>query len=413
MQGGVFMNGYAITGMLFTALIFLVPAGSTAVTVSTVSGLSDAVADANSGGDRRIFIASGTYHLNGVFFRITADNVTIAGATGTREDVVLDGDYQTTEIFQLAGSSITIKDLTLKQAYFHPIHIFPDNHDVSGILITNVHIIDPGQQAIKINQDGAKRYSANNGTIQRSAIELTESGRARVWQINSSCYTGGIDAHHAEGWTVRDNTITGFWCSGGLSEHAIHFWSFSEDTVVERNRIVNCDRGIGFGLGSSGHRGGIIRNNMIYHDTGHSYSDVGIGLESATGVQVYNNTIYQEHGYPNAIEYRFSATDNVVLSNNLTNRSIASRDGGTAILTRNVTTARADWFTSVAAGDLHLASPLAAVVDRGVAVSGLRDDFDREPRPMGKGIDIGADEWTVREGVQRSAQPWLQLLLDE
>ncbi len=189
------------------ALILLTPAMGRAVTVSTVSALADAIESANAGGDKQITLAAGLYSLNGVYLRITADDITVAGATGRSTDVVLDGNYVTTEIFQLLGSNITLRDMTLKRASNHPIHIFPESSDVTGILINNIHIIDPGQQAVKINQNTAKTLSANFGRITRSTIELTENGRDKVWEINGSCYTGGVDAHHAKGWRVDGNII--------------------------------------------------------------------------------------------------------------------------------------------------------------------------------------------------------------
>jgi hypothetical protein len=51
---------------------------------------------------------------------------------------------------------------------------------------------------------------------------------------------------------------------------------------------------------------------MIYHDTSAGFADVAIGLENASGTQVYNNTIFMENSYPNAIEYRFSGTSGVL-----------------------------------------------------------------------------------------------------
>jgi hypothetical protein len=139
--------------------------------------------------------------------------------------------------------------------------------------------------------------------------------------------------------------------------------------------------------------GGIIRNNMIYHDVTEGFADVGIGLESAPGAQVYNNTIFQEHSYPNAIEYRFAATTGVSIINNLTNRAIAPRDGASGTVSHNVTHGESGWFLAPGQGDLHLASSVDDVVDQGVLVSGLVDDFDGDSRPRGTGYDVGADEY--------------------
>jgi len=389
---------------------------ASAVTVDDVDGLITAVSNANGGGDPTILLSDGTYHLNGRYLRITADGVTVRSAGGKRSTVILDGDYETTEIFQVVASNVTIADLTIKRAIYHPIHIMAtDGDNVTGSLIKNVHIIDPGQQAIKINPDSGHTHTVDDGTITGSLIELTDSGRTKVWEINGSCYTGGIDAHGATGWKIQDNLIKGFWCSGGLSEHGIHFWSNSRNTLVERNQIIDCDRGIGFGLGSRGHNGGIIRNNMIYQGSDHGYSDVGIGMESAPGAQVYNNTIFLEHDYPNSIEYRFSSTTDVSIVNNLTNRAITARDGGLADLSHNRTNAQPGWFTDSNTGNLHLAGRVSTVIDAGAVIVGLADDFDKDSRPQGAGIDIGADEYTIDipvPGRTNIISPWLYLLME-
>jgi hypothetical protein len=406
---------------MFPALYFRIPllllflgtlSASTAgadIVVNTVAQLVSAVNNTQSGGDRIILVADGTYLLNGNYLRLAVNDITVRSQSGKRENVILDGNYQTTEIFQVVASGATIADLTLKRAYDHPIHVMAASTDVENTLISNMHIIDPGQQAIKINPDAGRTHFVNNGRITGSLIELTDNGRAKVWERNGSCYTGGVDAHQAEGWIIEDNEIRGFWCAAGLSEHGVHFWSDSSNTLVQRNLIIDCDRGIGFGLGSSGHSGGIIRNNMIHHGEDHGMSDVGIGLESASDAQVYNNTIFHEHGYPNGIEYRFAASNNLTIVNNLTNRSISSRNGGTAtLISNNLNNAAADWFLDAPNGDLHLGSERSGVTDAALAVSGLIDDFDKQSRPQGAGFDIGADEYSTST---QSTLSWLLLLL--
>lgn len=117
-----------------------------------------------------------------------------------------------------------------------------------------------------------------------------------------------------------------------MAEHAIHIWSGSENNLVEGNTIIDCDRGIGFGMGNRVNYGGVIRNNTITHaNNGHPNADVGIVLESSPDTEVYGNTILMEHAYPNAIEYRFKATRNVKIYDNVVNRRIVAKDGAVRV----------------------------------------------------------------------------------
>ena len=358
------------------------------VNVSTVEDLQDAINTATSG--TTILVADGTYNLgqNGHYLWLDTPNVTLRSASGNREAVILDDNYSASETVTIAASNVTIADVTIKRAGTHPIHVVtPSGANTSGTLIYNVRVIDPGQQAIKINPS-ATGYYLDNGTVACASIELTDAGRQKVLDINGSCYTGGVDAHQARSWVIRDNLIQGFWCSSDLAEHGIHMWSDSADTLVERNKIVDCARGIGFGLGSSGHSGGVIRNNMVRVN-----QDVGIGLENSPNTHVYNNTVYDGNDYMASIEYRFAATSGVSIINNLTNKAILSRDGGSGTVQNNVTNAQASWFASAATGDLHLASSISSVVDRGQTLAEVPDDYDGDLRPIGSASDVGADEY--------------------
>lgn len=221
--------------------------GGNVVNVSDEVGLWTAVNAAQPGDT--ILLADGIYNLGqaGYFLWIGASNITLRSASGNREAVILDDDWRASETITIAGSNVTIADISIRRARTHPIHVVSTNSgDTNNTLVYNVHIIDPGQQAIKINPHSAREKFPNFGEIACSHIELTDAGRSKVLEINGSCYTGGIDAHAARGWVIRDNLIEGFWCgSGGLSEHGIHLWSDSQDTLVARNQLTNNARGIG------------------------------------------------------------------------------------------------------------------------------------------------------------------------
>lgn len=377
--------------VLFLSIIMLIltlfSIKGEAATVTNATELADAIVQANNGGDKTIRLQDGIYNLDDMLW-VEADGVTVYGISGDRDSVIIRGsgmDGPVSHIFNVAGSRFSVYDMTLRDVANHAVQL---QIDVDSTIIRNLHILDTGEQMIKVAYDpGNPGLSSDNGLIERCLLEYSAG-------IGPQFYIGGIDAHNAKGWTVKNNIFIGIRSPGqDVAEHAIHFWSDSENTLVEGNLIINCDRGIGFGLGDRGHTGGIIRNNMIYHNSSEGFADVGIGLESAVNVQVYNNTVYQEQSYPNAIEYRFAATTGTTIANNLTNMGISQRDGASATLTCNLTNAEASWFVNPSAGDLHLSFPVSAVIDQGQPIPGLTDDFDSGLRPQGEGIDIGADEY--------------------
>ena len=379
------------------------------VNVSTVSALENAVNNASSGDT--ILIADGTYTLNGVYLRIDTPNVTLRSASGNRVAVVLDGNYITTEIIQIVASNVTVADVTLREAYYHPIHVMTSAAgDTVNTLIYNVHLIDPGEQAIKINPAVDGTYP-DDGVIACSHLELTDAGRPF---IRNNCYTGGIDAHQAEGWTIRDNLIEGFWCQNGLSEHGIHLWRGCRDTLVERNTLRENARGIGFGLADSGdartygdnpcpsagggyvdHYGGIIRNNFVFVSSASLFAseygfDCGICLWQACGAQIFNNTVVSTQAPFSSIEWRFDNTD-LELRNNLVSHNLRDR-GGTAVLSHNLENAPLSLFVDGANGNLHLMSTAFAAIDQGLTLPQVTDDVDGDARPYGPAPDLGADE---------------------
>jgi len=254
---------------------------------------------------------------------------------------------------------------------------------------------------MKVTLDpGNPNVTADNGLVENCLFEYTAG-------IGPQYYIGGIDAHGAKNWVVRKNTFRSIISpSNSVAEFAVHFWNGSANNLVEKNLIINCDRGVGFGMDGRGNTGGIIRNNMIYHKSNAGeFDDAAIALMESPNSQVYNNTIYLENDFPWAIEDRFSLTRNVLIVNNITNKPITRRDAGSGTVTNNVTNAVENWFVEPVTGDLHLALAISAVVDSGQTVSGLSDDFDGQSRPQGSGIDIGADEYSANIVIQGLQAP--------
>lgn len=371
-------------------------------TVSTVPELKMALKAVNRAGiPATILLEDGTYVLDIPTLHILCPGLVVRSVSGNRDAVIVRGPDEGPKaslkhVFLVPVSDVVIADITLGWCRYHGIQIQGESpHDASGLLVHNCRLVNCNEQFIK-GSAGSDLAGASDCVVEQCLFEFT-SGWAYQY------YTGGIDIHKGVNWIVRDNLFRHLRLPAGqpgMTEHAVHFWNRAgqpQNVVVERNWIINCDRGIGFGLGSfaSGFHGGnsAIRNNFIFNDGTGPVTDVAIGLENAHDVMVDNNTVYVSN-YWSSIEYRFAGSSNIVLRNNLLNIPIRNRDNAPqAVLSHNIENARRGWFRDMSSGDLHLAPAAVEAIGGGVALEKFQDDIDRGKRPGAVGWDVGADQY--------------------
>jgi hypothetical protein len=367
------------------------PSGRT-VRVATVPELQAAVRNLRS--DTTILIARGTYRLTSTLHigNRELSNVALRGETGRFDDVVLAGpgmsnkDHGNAPHGVWTGNGVNgvlLAHLTIRDFFFHPIIL---NAGTRAPRLYNVRLVDGGEQLLKSNPD-ERGEGIHDGVVEYSVFEFTSRSR--------SSYTNGVDVLGGRGWIVRDNLFRNIHAPDGqLAGPSILFWRGARDTIVERNTFINCQREIALGLvraTPTDHAGGVIRNNFIYRDPW-VQGDAGINVIDSPGTLVLHNTVITSGTYPNAIEYRFPATTGVSVVNNLTDAAIRSREGATADVRSNVTSATLGLFVAPTSGDLRLRADAAVAIDRGIAIEGADTDWEGERRPRGSGVDIGADE---------------------
>lgn len=381
---------------------------------SQASQLQSIISSAKPGDT--ILLADGVYKLEGSNLWLSTPGISLRSSSGNPAGVILDGSYKSSEVITVAASDITIAELTISRASTHPLHVISSNlGNTENTLIYRVNLIDPGEQAIKINPHAEGSY-VDNGTVACSSIKLTEQGRPHVNTAAGGCYTGGIDAHQARDWTIRDNYIEGFWCASGLSEYAIHFWRGSRDTLIERNFLKDNARGIGLGMMNSGaarsyddnscpeakdayigHYGGIIRNNFIHASATGLFDssagfDCGICLWSSCKTTTTHNTIVSTANNFSSIEWRFAGSAGHAIYNNIATHSLRERDGASGNLKGNLEHAGLSLFVDGQQGDLHLTTTASSAIDKGLKLYPGVNDFDFDNEPRDRSPDIGADE---------------------
>jgi hypothetical protein len=388
--------------------------GADVVWVDTATELQDAVRNLRS--NQTVVIEAGTYDLTetlyvGRFGQVS--NVTIRGETGDFRDVVIHGRGMENAVNGAVpngisiydAQNVTIADLSVGEVYFHPIDI-QAIQGAESVHLYHIRAFDGGEQLVKSSAGGG---GADFCTLEYSLLEYT--GELPATDHGGGIgYTGGLHAHEADGWVIRDN----LWRNFHAPDSAAHWfaptvlmWNYSRDTLVEGNTFIDCDRAVALGLEDRAgfdHQGGVVRNNFIYQTPGlfsaarRADSDAQILVCDSPGAVVAHNTVLTNGNSRFSVEVRWAATG-VAFVNNLADAPVRARDGGAYSAAGNYLSATPAMFANANAADLHLVeSPatVASVIDKAAALGGVGGDWDGDGRSLG--ADVGADEW-------RSSQP--------
>jgi len=247
-----------------------------------------------------------------------------------------------------------------------------------NIHIYNCRFRDIGVRAIKGSAGQDPNIRAVKGSIRYCSFENTRVPPAD-WLYGGD-YISPIDMMALEDWTISDNCFRNIKGHNGGGRAAIFIWVRSRQIVVERNLIVDCDRGVAFGnpgqstASTAGERlvyvsDGIIRNNFIVGGP-----DCGIELWHVERIKVFNNTIWRpERNWNRGIRVG-TGTARTEIVNNLAHGEIRL-DGGEAQLRNNLTGKLDGYFVDPALGNLALTANANGAIDQGVSLPEVTDDI--------------------------------------
>ncbi|MHC4717963.1 MAG: right-handed parallel beta-helix repeat-containing protein [Planctomycetota bacterium] len=401
------MNRIIFCGLVLWLLgVAAVPVGAGTWNVSSVIQLENAVRGSNPGDE--IVVEPGTYYIQAELQMRTA-NVTLRGATGNREDVVFVGAGMNTDagprnIIHVVNDDITIEALTVSECWWNGIQLHGENN-VDRTVIRNVKVLNIGERHVK-GSKGSIYNAMRDVLIEDCLFQQTKARLPRPGHsVDPYDYIGGIDAMVAKDWIIRDNVFDGIKGSRGGGRGAIFIWQGVENPTVERNVIVDCDRGICFGnsynpIDDHQVTGGIIRNNFVTQGASQA-----IELDHTSGVTVANNTFYSPNASYSKTVQVFdngggTTTADLEIVNNIIRGGVFDRAAGTwsvaslqaagNIVDNYGGVVNLSWFVDAYGGDLHLTPNALAAIDAATVLADVPEDIDGHLR--GLYPDMGADE---------------------
>jgi len=372
------------------------------VRVKTAGALYQTVATCKPG--TTILLADGVYRLDRSVV-IATDRVSLRGASGRREKVILDrgnrGKRGATIVTVADADDVLIADLTCRNSPGHGIAVAaqygPQRTRIYNVMFHNIWIRHVKGMHPKYPHEPVGPHRAEimkkrpvGGSI-RYCLFVNDRRKTNRRDGFNGDYVGGIDMMWLTDWVIADNVFVGIRGANGVGRGAIFVWVHSENVVAERNLVVNCDRGICFGnpSGSPIHMTrGICRNNFILGGV-----NTPIEMVRTADTKVYHNTVVAASAdFRRGIHF-FQGADGGRCFNNLLHGRLYLPKAVTA--GHNVAGDLTGWFVNPAIGDLHLTGKASGAIGRARPLKAAGEDFDRQKRKSKP--DVGADE-TVMPG---------------
>ena len=371
------------------------------IRVSTPDELLGAVDRAGPGAT--ILVADGHYKMPRVIILQQKKDLTIRSAAGDPAKVTLtgkgwDSNDKRDDIIHVGHcDGVTIADLTFADCHSYGVKVEAENA-LKNVHIYNCRFRDIGMRAIKGSAGQDPNVRAVKGSVRYCQFENTKVPPAD-W-LYSGDYIAAIDMMALEDWTLSDNLFRNIKGRNGGGRAAIFIWVRSRQIVVERNLIIDCDRGVAFGNPgqSTANRAGeqlvyvadgIIRNNFIVGG-----ADCGIELWYAERIKVFNNSIWRpERNWTRGIRIG-TGTGHTDIANNLVHGEIRI-EGGEAQLRQNLARRLDGDFVDPASGNLALSPAATGAIAEGVSLPEVPDDIRGRPR-RGR-PDLGAWESDRKE----------------
>ncbi len=212
-----------------------------------------------------------------------------------------------------------------------------------------------------------------------------------IFQYNTVKNCCAVNANHDDGfqsWSVGDS---------GVGSGVVYGIVLRGNTIINYENPGQPFRGTlqGIGCFDGMFEGWLVVNNVIMTDHWH-----GITLSGATNCVIINNTVVDlntaDPGPPwisIGDHKNGTMSTRCIVRNNLSTSFNISSQGVTQDHNIKVTNYN-DFFINYPAGNLHLKQGCAAI-DSGSPDLAPTVDRDRNPRPQGTGIDIGAYEYGI------------------
>jgi lysophospholipase L1-like esterase len=374
----------------------LPPSAGPTIKVSNVQQLIPTLDEIEPGGT--ILLEDG-YYMMPRYVEIKTDKVTLRGSSGNPDRVIIDGaNSQHGELIGLRScSGVTIADLTIQNARHNGFKINSETN-VQELTIYNCVIHNIWQRGVK----SVRVPKANRDLLRpkRCRVQycLFYNDRPKrladdPGDIANGNYIGGIDIMYAADWVISDNVFINIQGATREARGAIFIWHESQDCVIERNIIVDCDAGIC--LGNSYRPSDvpyhclrcIARNNFVVRAP-----QGGIVADYTQNCKILNNTIYEPVSRLGRLIRLVHDNEGLVVANNLlSGPDVRNEASSRIVFVNNIAKDLTAALLDPAQGDLHITERATDVIDKAKPLPDVTTDIDGQPR--GLRPDIGADEF--------------------